>query len=78
MEQAYRSRRRNRWSDEPVLDKNGNAVVLGERDLQTQDIQCLRLLARFRRTTTSSLLDISMPEIFLQDQLHLGPTARLL
>jgi hypothetical protein len=52
MEQL-RSRRLNRWSDDPVLNANGNAVVLREHDLQSQDIQCLQLLARFRYLRTS-------------------------
>lgn len=53
MEKAHRSRRLNRWNDDPVLDKNGNAVVLREHDLQPQDLKCLELLARFRYLRTS-------------------------
>jgi hypothetical protein len=52
MEQVL-SRRLNRWSDEPVLNANGNAIALREYDLQPQDVQCLQLLTRFRYLRTS-------------------------
>jgi hypothetical protein len=53
MELTTRSCRLNRWSDDAVLDKNGNAIAVREHDLPPQDIKCLELLARFRYLRTS-------------------------
>jgi hypothetical protein len=55
MELATRSPRLNRWSDEPVLRRDGSAFAIEEHELRPSDLQALELLARFRYLRTSYL-----------------------
>lgn len=55
MELATRPSRIDRWSDEPVLRKDGRVFAIEEHELQPADIAAFRLLARFRYLRTSHL-----------------------
>jgi protein involved in plasmid replication-relaxation len=55
MELATRSPRLNRWSDEPVLRRDGSPFAIEEHELRPSDLQVFELLARFRYLRTSYL-----------------------
>jgi hypothetical protein len=43
----------NRWSDQPVVRKDGSPAAIAEHELQPLDLKCFVLLARFRYLRTS-------------------------
>jgi hypothetical protein len=52
MEIAPSTIRLNRWSEEPVLKKDGSLTAIAEHALQPLDLKCFELLARFRYLRT--------------------------
>ncbi len=52
MEIAPTANQLNRWSDQPVLKKDGRPAAIGEHELQPLDLKCFELLARFRYLRT--------------------------